>query len=110
LHIDQVYSVEFVPAEKKFSGLFQGRNKQGATKKFDGLPWPWQLTGPGSVVQAKFGQYLQNAKEPRSISQTEKAIEWEQVSFKEQVLPMPDLIQIKSLGKNPRFCINSMKN
>jgi hypothetical protein len=42
-------------------------------------------------VQAKFGQYLQNAKEPRSISQTEKAVEWEQVSSKEQVLPMPDL-------------------
>jgi hypothetical protein len=39
-------------------------------------------------VQAKFGQYLQNAKEPRSISQTEKAVEWEQVSSKEQVLSM----------------------
>jgi hypothetical protein len=42
-------------------------------------------------VQAKFGQYLQNAKEPRSISQTEKAVEREQVSSKEQVLPMPVL-------------------
>jgi hypothetical protein len=27
------------------------------------------------------------------ISQTEKAVEWEQVSPKEQVLPMPDLIK-----------------
>jgi hypothetical protein len=35
--------------------------------------------------------YLQNAKEPRSISQTEKAVEWEQVSSKEQVLPMSGL-------------------
>ncbi len=42
-------------------------------------------------MQAKFGQYLQNAKEPRSISQTEKAVEREQVSSKEQVLPMPVL-------------------
>jgi hypothetical protein len=38
---------------------------------------PWKVTGPGSVVQAKFGQYLQDAK-PRSISQTEEAVEWEQ--------------------------------
>jgi hypothetical protein len=43
------------------------------------------------AVQAKFGQYLQDAKDPRSISQTEKTVEWEQVSSKKQVLPMPDL-------------------
>ncbi len=44
------------------------------------------------AVQAKFGQYLQDAKEPMSLSQTEKAVEWEQVSSKEQVLPMPGLM------------------
>jgi hypothetical protein len=38
------------------------------------------------AVQAKFGNYLQDAKNPRSISQTEKAVEWEQVSSKEQIL------------------------
>jgi hypothetical protein len=41
------------------------------------------------AVQAKFGQYLQDAQDPMSLSQTEKAVEWEQVSSKEQVLPMP---------------------
>ncbi len=43
------------------------------------------------AVQAKFGQYLQDAKDPMLISQTEKTVEWEQVSSKEQVLPMPDI-------------------
>jgi hypothetical protein len=43
------------------------------------------------AVQAKFGQYLQDAKDPMLISQTEKTVEWEQVSPKEQVLPMPAL-------------------
>jgi hypothetical protein len=43
------------------------------------------------AVQAKFGQYLQDAKDPMLISQTEKTLEWEQVSSKEQVLPMPVL-------------------
>jgi hypothetical protein len=43
------------------------------------------------AVQAKFGQYLQDAKDSMSLSQTEKAVEWEQVSSKEQVLPMPVL-------------------
>ncbi len=52
---------------------------------------PWLITGPGMAVQAKFGQYLQDTKKPRSICQTEKAVEWEQVSSKEQVLPMPAL-------------------
>jgi hypothetical protein len=41
------------------------------------------------AVQAKFGQYLQDAKDPMLISQKEKTVEWEQVSSKEQVLPMP---------------------
>jgi hypothetical protein len=41
------------------------------------------------AVQAKFGQYLQAAKDPMLISQTEKTVEWEQVSSNEQVLPMP---------------------
>jgi hypothetical protein len=40
-------------------------------------------------VQAKFGQYLQDAKNPRSISQTEKAVEREQIRPNEQVLPTP---------------------
>jgi hypothetical protein len=43
------------------------------------------------AVQAKFGQYLQDAKDPMFIPQTEKAVEREQVSPKEQVLPMPEL-------------------
>ncbi len=61
-------------------------------KSLTGSPGqPWQLTGPELVVQAKFGQYLQDAKYPRLLSQTEEAVEWEQVSSKEQVLPMPDL-------------------
>ncbi len=51
-------------------------------------------------MQAKFGQYLQNAKDPRLISQTEKAVEWEQVSSKEQVLPMPDLRNYNFLCNN----------
>jgi hypothetical protein len=37
-----------------------------------------------------FGQYLQ-AKNPRSISQTEKAVEREQILSNEQVLPTPAL-------------------
>jgi hypothetical protein len=41
---------------------------------------PGQITGSGLAVQAKFGQYLlQDTKKPRSISQTEEAVEWEQV-------------------------------
>jgi hypothetical protein len=52
-------------------------------------PQAWQITGPGLAVQAKFGQYLQDAKNPRSISQTEKAVEWEQVWSNEQILPTP---------------------
>jgi hypothetical protein len=43
----------------------------------------------GLAVQAKFGQYLQDAKNPRSISQTEKAVEREQIRFNEQILPTP---------------------
>jgi hypothetical protein len=42
-------------------------------------------------VQAKFGQYLQDAKNPRSISQTEKAVEREQIRSNEQILPTPVL-------------------
>ncbi len=49
------------------------------------------------AVQAKFGQYLQDAKDPMLISQTEKAVEWEQVSSKEQVLPMPGLFYFFNL-------------
>jgi hypothetical protein len=61
-------------------------------KSLTGSPGqPWQITGPGMAVQAKFGQYLQNAKDPILISQIEEAVEWEQVLSKEQVLPMPDL-------------------
>ncbi len=60
--------------------LFQGRNKLGATKFFGGLPWPaWQLTGPGPTRQAKFGHYLSGTKDPGSLSQTEEAVEREQV-------------------------------
>jgi hypothetical protein len=47
--------------------------------------------------QAKFGQYLQDAKNHRSISQTEKAVEREQISSNEQVLPTPVL---KSISKS----------
>jgi hypothetical protein len=50
---------------------------------------PWQITG--FAGQAKFGQYLQDAKNPRSISQTEKAVEQEQIPSNEQVLPTPVL-------------------
>jgi hypothetical protein len=42
-------------------------------------------------VQAKFGQYLQDAKNPRSISQIEKAVEQEQIRSNEQILPTPEL-------------------
>jgi hypothetical protein len=42
-------------------------------------------------VQAKFGQYLHDAKNPRSLSQTEEAVEREQISSDEQVLPTPAL-------------------
>ncbi len=42
-------------------------------------------------MQAKFGQYLQDAKNPRSICQTEKAVEREQIRPNEQVLPTPGL-------------------
>jgi hypothetical protein len=49
-------------------------------KSLTGSPGqPWQITGPGLAVQAKFGQYLQDTKNPRSKSQTEEAVEWEQV-------------------------------
>jgi hypothetical protein len=63
---------------------------------------PWLITGPEMAVQAKFGQYLQDTKDPMLISQTEKAVEWEQVSSKEQVLPMPVFHQ--------RFIAPIMKN
>jgi hypothetical protein len=52
---------------------------------------PWQNTGPGLAGQAKFSQYLQDAKNPRSISQTEKPVEREQIPSNEQVLPTPAL-------------------
>jgi hypothetical protein len=57
---------------------------------------PWQITGPGLAGQAKFGQYLQDAKNPRSISQTEKAVEREQIRSNEQVLPTPGIANIAS--------------
>jgi hypothetical protein len=57
------------------------------------------------AVQAKFGQYLQDAKDPMLISQTEMAVEWEQVSSKEQVLPMLDL----QATKNPRSICQTKK-
>jgi hypothetical protein len=59
-------------------------------KSLTGSPGqPWQITGPGLSVQAKFGQYLQDAKNSRSLSQTEEAVEREQISSDEQVLPTP---------------------
>ncbi len=60
---------------------------------------PGQITGPGLAVQAKFGQYLQDAKNPRSISQIEKAVEQEQIRSNEQILPTPALKCSKYLGK-----------
>ncbi len=45
-------------------------------------------------MQAKFGQYLQDAKNPRSISQTEKAVEREQIRSNEQILPTPGVCDI----------------
>jgi hypothetical protein len=50
-------------------------------------------------VQAKFGQYLQDAKNPRSISQTEKAVEREQIRSNEQILPTPALGVTLSIEK-----------
>jgi hypothetical protein len=50
---------------------------------------PWQLTESAPTRQAKFGQYLPDAKKNRSLSQTEQAVEWEQISSNGQVLPMP---------------------
>jgi hypothetical protein len=52
---------------------------------------PWQLMESAPTRQAKFGQYLQDAKKPRSLSQTEQAVECEQISSNGQVLPMPVL-------------------
>jgi hypothetical protein len=52
---------------------------------------PWQITGPVPIRQAKCNQYLQDAKNPMSISQTEKAVEREQIPSNEEVLPTPDL-------------------
>jgi hypothetical protein len=46
-------------------------------------------------VQAKFGQYLQDAKNPRSISQIEKAVEQEQIRSNEQILPTPGVESLK---------------
>jgi hypothetical protein len=43
--------------------------------------------GSGPIRQAKFGWYLSGTKDLRSICQTEKAVEWEQISYWEQVLP-----------------------
>jgi hypothetical protein len=40
---------------------------------------PWQLMGSGPTRQAKFGHYLSGTKDPGSLSQTEEAVEWEQV-------------------------------
>jgi hypothetical protein len=58
------------------------------------------------AVQAKFGQYLQDAKNPRSISQTEKAVEREQIRSNEQILPTPGL---ESHSSSPRKIINKVK-
>jgi hypothetical protein len=46
---------------------------------------------PGLAGQAKFRQYLQDAKNPRSISPVEKPVEREQIPSNEQVLPTPDI-------------------
>jgi hypothetical protein len=48
----------------------------GATKIFDGLLGP--ALANYKAIQTKLGQYLQAAKKPRSICQTEKAVELEQ--------------------------------
>jgi hypothetical protein len=40
---------------------------------------PLLLTGSGPTRQAKFGHYLSGTKDPGSISQTEEAVEREQV-------------------------------
>ncbi len=40
-------------------------------------------------VQAKFGHYPSGTKDPRSISQIEKAVEREQIRSNEQILPTP---------------------
>jgi hypothetical protein len=52
---------------------------------------PWQITRSRLIRQAKFGHCLTGTKDPRALSQPEEAVEWEQISSKEQVLPMPDL-------------------
>jgi hypothetical protein len=58
----------------------QGRNKLGA------IFW-WAL--------------LASPKTPRSLSQTEQAVEWEQISSNGQVLPMPALIVLTFKQQSP---------
>jgi hypothetical protein len=43
-------------------------------------------------VQAIFGQYLQDAKKPKVNISNRKAVEREQISSNEQVLPTPELM------------------
>jgi hypothetical protein len=62
---------------------------------------PWQITGPVLAGQAKFGQYLQDAKKPRSISQTEKAVEACGRFGGQQLLQIPRRISRDDLGGTP---------
>jgi hypothetical protein len=76
---------------EKCSTFRAGINRE-QQKSLAGSPGqPWQITGPELAGQAKFGHYLQDAKNLRSISQTEKAVEREQIRSNEQVLPTPAL-------------------
>jgi hypothetical protein len=95
----QVYSSDTCSVDIRLGSVaFPGAGiNREQRKSLTGSPGqPWQITGSGLVVQAKFGQYLQDAIKPRSISQTEEAVEWEQVWCKEQVLPTPELNLIKN--------------
>ncbi len=51
---------------------------------------PWKLRGPDWPCRLSLVSIYKMQKKPSSISQTEEAVEWEQVWCKEQVLPTPE--------------------